>query len=229
LSIHIPQISVDPNGDLIPNPGENIMSVYKPVEHDNDEGELYVTDSRLVWIGTKAKRSFLGKIAKAAVLAAAVGASAIGSRGRSMGLGMGAGMIGGMMGGLGVRHMVSKNPQGQPQTVSLPYEVMEDDPVWNDDKEFVVDTHAGSLTFKFERAEDADAVATQVKEQIREVQRRSPNVPPQNRQSVDYTQTPPPQYVPPPPPSGDYHYCPHCGTPLNPGAQYCHNCGERLH
>jgi len=231
LSIHIPQISVNQRGELVPNPSENIISTYKPVEHEGLEGEFYVTDSRLAWIGTKAKGSLLGKIAKAAVLIAGAGATYAFTGGRrGIGVSMASGMMGGMLGGhLAMSHMVSKNQQGQPMTVSLPYEVLKDDPVWNDGLDFVVETQAGSLRFKFEHAEDADAVAIEVKEQIREAQRRSSSIPPQSQQSVDYTRTPPPQYVPPPLPSGDYHYCPHCGTPLEPGSTYCYNCGGRIH
>jgi hypothetical protein len=55
---------------------ENIISMYKPVEHNEIEGELYLTDSRFVWIETKAKGSLLGKIAIAAVMLAVVGGEA---------------------------------------------------------------------------------------------------------------------------------------------------------
>jgi hypothetical protein len=215
LSIYIPQISVDSKGDLIPNPGENTISMFKFVEHDEQNGNFYVTNSRLVWIGTK--ESFLGRIIKGAVLVALGAGSAVLSRGRSG------------MEELGMERIVSKNQQGQPQTVSLPYEVMKDDPVWNDEDEFVVETQAGSLMFKFEHAEDADDVAVKVKEEIREAERRSSNLSPQGQQSPDYRQTPPPQYVPPPQTSDGYNFCPHCGTPLEARAHYCHNCGERLH
>jgi hypothetical protein len=233
LSIHIPQINVNQSGELIPNPGENIISLYKPVEHDKHEGELYVTDSRIVWVGTKAKGSFLGKIAKAAVMVAAMGGGAYagGMGGRRMGMGPmmgGIGGFGGGMGGLGMTHMVSKNQQGQPQTVSLPYQVISDVQVGSDQKVLVAETQAGSITFKFEHGGDANAIATVVKTQKLEAQRRSSTLPPQNQQSSNYREAPPPQYVAPPPRSQGYYYCPHCGTPVESGSEYCHNCGGRI-
>ena len=126
--MHIPQISVNQSGELVPNPGENIISVYKPVEHDKHEGELYITDSRFAWIGTKSKGSFLGKIAKAAVMVAGMAGGGYmgGGGGGRMGMGPMMGGMGGGTGGLGMTHMVSRNQQGQPQTVSLPYQVISD-------------------------------------------------------------------------------------------------------
>lgn len=231
MSIHIPQINVDQNGDLMPNPGESIISMYKPVEHDKHEGELYVTDSRIVWVGTKVKGSLLGKVAKAAVMVAGLGGGALlgGGGGSRRGMSPMIGGFGGGMGGLGMTHMVSRNQQGQPQTISLPYEVISDVQVGKDQQDFVAVTQAGSLTFKFEHKGDANSVATVVKMQKLEAEKRSSYLPPQRQQQPNYEQAPPPQYVAPPPRSEGYYYCPHCGTPVEPGSEYCHNCGGRIH
>jgi hypothetical protein len=223
MSIHIPQVSVDQKGNLIPNPGENIISMYKPVMHDKHEGELYVTDSRIAWIGTKAKGSLLGKVAKAAVMVAALSAAGSMASQRRGGMGMGMGLGMGMgMGGLGMTHMVSRNRQGQPQSASLPYQVINDIQVGSDQKTLIVGTQAGSLQFGFQRAGDADAVSTVVRERRLETQRRFG----QSQQSANYRHATPPQYVAPP--TGNYHYCPHCGTPIEPDSTYCHNCGGRV-
>jgi len=241
LSLYIPQVNLGPRGELIPNTGENVISKFLLVDYDKYEGDFYVTDSRLVWVGTKTRGGLLGKIAKAAVVAAAVGAAAYaGSKAsKSVGLPPAIGGGGAAIATLGIASMLSRSKEGAPQTLSIPYDVISDVQIGKDQQVFVVATQAGQITFKFEHKGEANTVATVVKTQKLQYAKRPPAPPPQPQQyqqPYPYQQAPPPQYGPPPPPQygapapqhGQAFYCPHCGSPLEPGARFCHSCGARV-
>lgn len=234
MSLYIPPVNLGPRGELIPNPGENVISKYLLVDYDKYEGDFYATDARLVWIGTKTRGGLLGKLAKAAVVAAAVGAAAYaGSKvGKQVGLPPAIGGGGAALATLGIASMLSKTKEGAPQTLSIPYEVVTDAQVGKDQQVFVLATQAGSFTFKFEHKGEANTVATVVKTQKLQVAKRPPTPPPQPpqyQQPYPYQQAPPPpQYGAPAPPQAQAYYCPHCGSPLEPGARFCHNCGARV-
>lgn len=234
MSLYIPQVNLGPRGELIPNPSENVISKFLLVDYDKYEGDFYVTDSRLVWVGTKTRGGLLGKIAKAAVIAAAVGGAAYaGSRvSRSVGISPAIGGGGAAIATLGIASLLSKSKEGAPQTLSIPYEVISDVQVGNDQQVFVVATQAGQITFKFEHKGEANTVATVVKTQKLQYAKRppapTPQQPPQYQQPYTYQQAAPPQYGAPAPPRAQAYYCPHCGTPLEPGARFCHNCGGRV-
>jgi hypothetical protein len=235
LSYQIPQVNLGPRGELIPNPGENIVSTYRLVDYDKFEGDFHVTDSRVVWIGTKHKGGFLGKIAKAAVVigAAAAAASVASKAGRSIGVSPGvAGLGGGAVVGLGMASLMSKHQDGSPTTISVPYEVLTNAEIGKDKQELLVSTQVGMFKFKFERKEEAQTVATVIKAQRLNAAKRppAPMVPPY--QPAPQYQQPPPAYgypqPAPQPQHGGASYCPHCGTPLEPGARFCQNCGARI-
>lgn len=238
MSLYIPQVNLGPRGELIPNPGENVISKYVLVDYDKYEGDFYVTDIRLVWIGTKTRGGLLGKIAKAAVVAAAVGAAAYaGSKvSKNVGVPPVIGGGGAAIATLGIASMLSKSKEGAPQTLSIPYEVVSDVQIGKDQQVFVLATQAGSMQFKFEHKGEANTVATVVKTQKLQAAKRPPVQPPQvpqyqppypPQQPTGYQQ-PPPYQPAPAPRRGDAFYCPHCGTPLDPGARFCHNCGARI-
>jgi hypothetical protein len=238
VSYNIPQVNISPKGELIPNPGESLVSSYRDVHYDKWEGEIYVTDVRLVWIGLKHKGGMLGKLAKAAVIAGAsvaVGMAAsragprIGIPGSAAGIG-GAGLT-----GLTLASMMSKHPDGTPTTISIPYEVVSSIELGKNRNELIMSTEVGAFVFKFNKG-GADTVATVVKAQHLNSTKRAPPQPapqyqpmPQYQPPPQYAPPPPPQYQQPPPPRrGEAFYCPHCGTPLDPGARFCHNCGARI-
>jgi hypothetical protein len=234
VSYNIPQVNISPKGELIPNPGENVVSSYRDVHYDKWEGEIYITDSRFVWIGLQHKGGFLGKLAKAAVVAGvAVAAGYAASKaGPRVGIpGRVAGIGGGGLAGLTVASMMSKHSDGTPTTISIPYEVVSSIDLGKNKKEITMATQVGSFIFRFEKG-GADTVVTVVKAQHMNAMKRAPPQPaPQYAPQYEPQYgPPPPQYQPPPPPAprrGEAFYCPHCGTPLDPGARFCHNCGAR--
>jgi hypothetical protein len=224
LSYAIPQVNIGPKGELIPNPGENVVSSYRDVHYDKWEGEIFITDARLVWIGLKHKGGMLGKLAKAAIIAGAaiaVGAEA-GRLGRRVGLPGTATGLGAGVGTLALASMMTKHPDGTPTTISIPYEVVSSIQLAKNRKELIMATQVGGFTFRFEKG-GADTVATVVKAQhLNATKRGPPPAPP----APTYNQ-PPPSYAAPQQQRQAY-YCPHCGTPLEPGARFCHNCGARM-
>lgn len=244
MSLYIPQVNLGPRGELIPNPGENVISKYILVDYDKYEGDFYVTDTRLAWVGTKTRGGLLGKIAKAAVVAAAVGAAAYaGSKvSKQVGLPPAVGGGGAAIATLGIASMLSRSKEGAPQTLSIPYEVISDVQVGKDQQVFVLATQAGSIQFKFEHKGEANTVATVVKTQKLQASKRPPIQPPQPPQyQPPYPYQQPPPYQPPAgypqpqpypaqpaPRHGEAFYCPHCGAPLEPGARFCHSCGARV-
>ncbi len=239
MSYNIPQVNISPKGELIPNPGENIVSSYRDVHYDKWEGEIYITDSRFVWIGQQHKGGLLGKLAKAAVVAGvAVAAGYAGSKaGPKVGIpGNLAGMGAGGLAGLTMASMMSKHQDGSPTTISIPYEVVSTIELGKNKNDLVMATQVGSFIFRFDRG-GAETVATVVKAQHMNSMKRpppqpapqyAPQYPPQYAPQYG---PPPPQYQPPPPPvprRGEAFYCPHCGTPLDQGARFCHSCGARV-
>jgi hypothetical protein len=238
LSYSIPQVNISPDGHLIPNPGENLVSQYEDVHYEKWEGEVFITDSRFVWIGKQHKGSFLGKLAKAAVVvgAAAVAASAASKAGRSFGIpprvaGVGGG-VGGAVVGLSLASMMSKHQDGTPTTISVPYEVVVDVQAAKDRHGLMMSTQVGSFNFKFNKG-GADTVATVLKAQKLNAQKRgpapvAPPYQPAPQYQPQYQPQPPPAYGYPQPPRGGGNFCPHCGTPLEPGARFCQNCGARV-
>jgi hypothetical protein len=233
VSYSIPQVNISPKGELIPNPGESLVSSYRDVHYDKWEGEIYVTDLRLVWIGQQHKGGFLGKLAKAAVVAGvAVAAGYAASKaGPRVGIpSKVAGIGGGGLAGLTVASMMSKHQDGTPTTISIPYEVVSSIQLGKNRNELIMSTEVGAFNFKFDKG-GADTVATVVKAQHLSAAKRAPPQPVPQYQPAPQYAPPPQQYQPPPPPAprrGEAFYCPHCGTPLDPGARFCHNCGARM-
>jgi hypothetical protein len=237
VSYNIPQVNLSPNGELIPNPGENMVSSYKDVHYDKWEGEIYITDARFVWVGLQHKGGLLGKLAKAAVIAGvAVAAGAAASKiGPRAGIpSRVAGIGGGALAGLTLASMMSKHPDGTPTTISVPYEVVESIQIGKNRNELVMATQVGSFIFRFDKG-GADTVATVVKAQHMNALKRGQTQPAPQYQQPPQQYAPPPQYGAPPPqqygapaPRNQSFYCPHCGTPLEPGARFCHNCGARV-
>ncbi|WXG46714.1 MAG: zinc ribbon domain-containing protein [Candidatus Atabeyarchaeum deiterrae] len=227
MSLAIPQVNMSPKGELIPNPGENVVQNYHDVHYEKNEGEIYVTDVRLVWIGLKHKGGMLGKLARAAVVVGAIAAgAAVGSRaGRAIGA-PGVGGLAGGIGGLTLATMMTKHPDGTPTTISVPYEVVTDIQVAKNKQDLTMSTQVGSFLFRFDKG-GAETVATVAKAQKLAAQKRPAPPPPMPQyQQPQYQQ---PQYAPQPPPrAGGAFYCPHCGTPQEPGARFCHNCGARV-
>jgi len=51
---------------------------------------------------------------------------------------------------------------------------------------------------------------------------------PPKQQTYNYTQQQQPQQTPPPTTENTFtKFCPHCGTPIPPDANYCSNCGKQ--
>ncbi|WXG44135.1 MAG: zinc ribbon domain-containing protein [Promethearchaeati archaeon SRVP18_Atabeyarchaeia-1] len=234
MSYNIPQVNISPNGELIPNPGENLVSTYRDVHYDKWEGEIYITDLRLVWIGLQHKGGLLGKLAKAAVVAGVAVAAGYAASKVSARVGIPSrigGLGGGALAGLTVASLMSKHPDGSPTTISVPYEVVSSIQIGKNKNELILATEVGGFTFRFEKG-GADTVATVVKAQHLnatkrvQAQAQAPAAP--SYQQPPPYQQPAPAYAQPAPQRGQAFYCPHCGTPLEPGARFCHNCGARI-